>query len=142
MPLKVAINGFGRIGRLFFRAAMKNSDIQIVGVNDLVPADNLAYLLKYDTIHRHFNADVKAKDESTIVVNGKDVKTVSVKDPATLPWKDLGVDYVVESTGLFSDAEGAGKHLTAGAKCVIISAPTKSPETAPTLVMGVNEGSF
>jgi glyceraldehyde 3-phosphate dehydrogenase len=142
MPLKVAINGFGRIGRLFFRAAMKNSDIQIVGVNDLVPADNLAYLLKYDTIHRHFNADVKAKDESTIVVNGKDVKTVSVKDPATLPWKDLGVDYVVESTGLFTDAEGAGKHLTAGAKRVIISAPTKSPETVPTLVMGVNEGSF
>ena len=142
MPLKVAINGFGRIGRLYFRAAIKNPNIQIVGVNDLVPADNLAYLLKYDTVHRHFDADVKARDESTIVVNGKEVKTVSVKDPATLPWKDLGVDYVVESTGLFTDAEGAGKHLTAGAKRVIISAPTKSPETVPTLVMGVNEGSF
>jgi len=143
MPVKVAINGFGRIGRLFFRAATLNHpEIQIVGVNDLVPADNLAYLLKYDTVHRHFNADVKAKDENTIVVNGKEVRTVSVKDPATLPWKDLGVDYVIESTGLFTDAEGAGKHLTAGAKRVIISAPTKSPETVPTLVMGVNENTF
>jgi glyceraldehyde 3-phosphate dehydrogenase len=142
MPLKVAINGFGRIGRLFFRAAMKNPEIQIVGVNDLVPADNLAYLLKYDTVHRNFEADVKAKDGSTIVVNGKEVKTVSVKDPATLPWKDLGVDYVIESTGLFTDADGAGKHLAAGAKRVIISAPTKSPETVPTLVIGVNEGTF
>jgi len=107
-----------------------------------VPADNLAYLLKYDTVHRNFQADVKAKDESTIVVNGREVKTVSIKDPATLPWKDLGVDYVVESTGLFTDAEGAGKHLTAGAKRVIISAPTKSPETVPTLVIGVNESTF
>src|SRR5829696_5359293 len=142
MALKVAINGFGRIGRLFFRAALKNPGIQIVGVNDLVPADNLAYLLKYDTVHRNFNADVKAKDENTIVVNGKEVKTCAVKDPATLPWKDLGVDYVIESTGLFTDAEGAAKHLTAGAKRVIISAPTKSPETVPTLVVGVNENTF
>jgi glyceraldehyde 3-phosphate dehydrogenase len=142
MPLKVGINGFGRIGRLFFRAALKNPEIQVVGVNDLVPADNLAYLLKYDTVHRNFNADVKAKDENTILVNGKEVKTTAIKDPTTLPWKDLGVDYVVESTGLFTDAEGATKHLTAGAKRVIISAPTKSPETVPTLVMGVNENTF
>ena len=143
MPVRVAINGFGRIGRLFFRAATLNHpEIQVVGVNDLVPADNLAYLLKHDTVHRKFDADVRAKDESTIVVNGREVKTVSVKDPATLPWKDLGVDYVVESTGLFTDAEGAGKHLTAGAKRVIISAPTKSPETVPTLVIGVNENTF
>src|SRR5688572_20567175 len=143
MPVRVAINGFGRIGRLFFRAATLNHpEIQIVGVNDLVPADNLAYLLKYDTVHRNFEADIKARDENTIVVNGKEVKTCAVKDPATLPWKNLGVDYVIESTGLFTDAEGAGKHLAAGAKRVIISAPTKSPETVPTLVMGVNENTF
>src|SRR5688572_9879497 len=143
MPVRVAINGFGRIGRLFFRAATLNHpEIQIVGVNDLVPADNLAYLLKYDTVHRNFEADIKARDENTIVVNGKEVKTCAVKDPATLPWKNLGVDYVIESTGLFTDADGAGKHLAAGAKRVIISAPTKSPETVPTLVMGVNENTF
>jgi glyceraldehyde 3-phosphate dehydrogenase len=142
MALKVGINGFGRIGRLVFRAAAGNSNIQVVGINDLVPADNLAYLLKYDTVHGRFDGNVHAKDEKTLVVNGREIPCVSVRDPATLPWKDLGADYVIESTGLFTDQDGASKHLTAGAKRVIISAPTKSPETIPTLVMGVNEGSY
>jgi len=142
MPVKVAINGFGRIGRLYFRAAMNNPDIQIVGVNDLVPADNLAYLLKHDTVHGKFDATVTVEDEDTFIVNGKKIQTCAIKDPTTLPWGKLGADYVIESTGLFTDAEGAGKHLAAGAKRVIISAPTKSPETVPTLVLGVNENTF
>ena len=142
MPVKVAINGFGRIGRLYFRAAMKNPEIQIVGVNDLVPADNLAYLLKHDTVHGKFDAEVSVEDEDTFIVNGKKIQTSAIKDPTTLPWGKLGADYVIESTGLFTDAEGAGKHLAAGAKRVIISAPTKSPETVPTLVIGVNENTF
>jgi glyceraldehyde 3-phosphate dehydrogenase len=142
MALKVGINGFGRIGRLVFRAAASNPNIQIVGINDLVPADNLAYLLKYDTIHGRFDGKVEAKDEKTLLVNGREIPTVSIKDPATLPWRDLGADYVVESTGLFTDQEGAAKHITAGAKRVIISAPTKSPETIPTIVMGVNDGAY
>jgi glyceraldehyde 3-phosphate dehydrogenase len=142
MALKVGINGFGRIGRLFFRAAQRSKDIEIVGINDLVPADNLSYLLKYDTVHGKFDGNVVAKDETTIEVNGKTVKTTSVRDPATLPWKQMGVDYVIESTGLFTDHEGAQKHLAAGARRVIISAPTKTPETVPTLVMGVNQNSY
>ena len=142
MPVKVAINGFGRIGRLFFRAAMKNPEIQIVGVNDLVPADNLAYLLKYDTVHGKFDGTVTVEDQDTFVVNGKKIQTCAIKDPTTLPWGKLGADYVIESTGLFTDTEGANKHLAAGAKRVIISAPTKSPETVPTLVVGVNENTF
>lgn len=142
MALKVAINGFGRIGRLVFRALANNPNIQVVGINDLVPADNLAYLLKYDTIHGRFDGQVSAKDEKTIIVNGREVPTVSIKDPATLPWGSLGADYVVESTGLFTDFDGASKHLAAGAKRVIISAPTKTPETVPTIVMGVNEGAY
>ena len=142
MPVKVAINGFGRIGRLYFRAALKNPDIQIVGVNDLVPADNLAYLLKYDTVHGKFDRNVTVEDEDTFVVDGKRIQTSAIKNPTTLPWGKLGADYVIESTGLFTDSEGAGKHLQAGAKRVIISAPTKSPETVPTLVIGVNENTF
>ena len=142
MPLKIGINGFGRIGRLFFRAASKNPNIEFVGINDLVPADNLAYLLKYDTVHGKYEGEVKAEGENMLVVNGKRIPTVSVKDPAQLPWKASAADYVVESTGLFTDHEGASKHLTAGAKRVIISAPTKSPEQVPTLVMGVNEDKF
>ena len=142
MPLKVAINGFGRIGRLFFRAASTNPNIEIVGINDLVPADNLAYLLKHDTIHGKFEGEVRNDGESTLVVNGKKIPTVAVKDPAQLPWKANAADYVVESTGLFTDFEGASKHLAAGAKRVIISAPTKSPEQVPTLVMGVNQNAF
>jgi glyceraldehyde 3-phosphate dehydrogenase len=142
MAIKVGINGFGRIGRLFFRAAAANPNFHWVGINDLVPADNLAYLLKYDTVHGRFDGEVHAKDEKTLVVNGKEIPCVSIKDPATLPWKQNGADFVVESTGLFTDFEGASKHLTAGAKRVIISAPTKSPEQIPTIVMGVNEGSY
>jgi len=142
MALKVGINGFGRIGRLVFRASVTNPDIQFVGINDLVPADNLAYLLKYDTVHGRFEGQVHAKDEKTLVVNGREIPCFSVKDPAALPWKQVQADYVVESTGLFTDQENAAKHLTAGAKRVIITAPTKSPETVPTIVIGVNENTY
>jgi glyceraldehyde 3-phosphate dehydrogenase len=142
MALKVGINGFGRIGRLVFRAGVNNPNIEFVGINDLVPANNLAYLLKYDTIHGRFDGDVKAKDEKTLLVNGREIPCFSVRDPATLPWKDVAADYVVESTGLFTDYEGASKHLSGGAKRVLISAPTKTPEQVPTLVIGVNEKKF
>lgn len=141
MPIKVGINGFGRIGRLVFRAGFHNPNIQFVGINDLVPPDNLAYLLKHDTTHGRFNGKVEAKEDG-IVVDGKFVKCVSVKNPAELPWGQLGADYVVESTGLFTDGEGAGQHLKAGAKRVLISAPTKTPETVNTFVMGVNEKKY
>ena len=143
MAIKVGINGFGRIGRLVFRAAAQYSDdIQIVGVNDLVPADNLAYLLKYDTMHGPFQGEVSAEGEETIVANGKRIRCTSERDPASLPWKDLGVDYVIESTGLFTDHEKASAHLKAGAKKVVISAPTKDPEKVPTYVMGVNHDQY
>ncbi|MBI1371031.1 MAG: type I glyceraldehyde-3-phosphate dehydrogenase [Planctomycetes bacterium] len=141
MAIKVAINGFGRIGRLVVRAAAGDSDIEFVGINDLVPSDNLAYLLKYDSTHGQFKGSVEASEEG-ILVNGKLIKCVSVRNPEELPWGALGVDYVVESTGLFTDYEGAAKHLKAGAKRVVISAPTKSPEQVPTIVMGVNEDSL
>jgi glyceraldehyde 3-phosphate dehydrogenase len=121
------------------RAAIGDKDIEFVGVNDLVPAENLAYLLKYDSTHGRAEADITADGEN-IVVNGKKVPCCSVKDPAELPWKELGADYVVESTGLFRDADTAGKHLTAGAKRVVISAPAKGD--IPTLVMGVNHEKF
>jgi glyceraldehyde 3-phosphate dehydrogenase len=142
MPLKVGINGFGRIGRLVFRAGVNNPNIEFVGVNDLVTADNLAYLLKYDTIHGRFDGTVTNEGDNTLVVNGKKIPTFSVRDPATLPWKDRGAEVVVESTGLFTDYDSAMKHVTAGAKRVVISAPTKTPETVPTIVMGVNEGTY
>lgn len=139
MAINVAINGFGRIGRLVFRIAAGRNDINVVAINDLVPADNLAYLLKYDTVHGPFRGDVKVEGES-IVVNGKKTAVLNEKDPEKLPWKNMGVDYVIESTGLFKDAEKAGKHLTAGAKRVIITAPAK--EGIPTFVMGVNEDKY
>ncbi|MHB1158325.1 MAG: type I glyceraldehyde-3-phosphate dehydrogenase [Phycisphaerales bacterium] len=142
MALKVGINGFGRIGRLVFRAAAANPNIQIVGINDLVTADNLAYLLKYDTIHGPFDGSVTNEGDNTIVCNGRKIPTCSVKDPAQLPWKAVGADYVIESTGLFTDFEAASKHIAAGAKRVIISAPTKSPDQVPTLVMGVNDKNY
>jgi glyceraldehyde 3-phosphate dehydrogenase len=142
MAIKIGINGFGRIGRLFFRAASSRANIEFVGINDLVPADNLAYLLKYDSTHGRFAGEVKAKNETTLVVNGKEVPCFSVKDPAELPWKEKGATFVVESTGLFATAEGAAKHLEAGAERVVISAPTKSPDKVPTIVMGVNEGIY
>lgn len=139
--LKIAINGFGRIGRLAMRAALQHPDLEVVGINDLVPPDNLAYLLKYDSTHGRFAADIKAEAEA-IVVNGRPIPCVSVRNPAELPWGKLGVDYVIESTGLFTGFEGAANHLAAGARRVLISAPTKDPDKVRTLVMGVNHEAF
>jgi len=141
MALNVGINGFGRIGRLVFRAAVDNPAIKVVGINDLFPPESLAYLLKYDTTHGRFPGEVEAADGG-IVVNGRLIPVSAERDPASLPWKQRGADYIVESTGLFTDQVGASKHLTAGAKRVIISAPTKDPDKVPTLVLGVNADKF
>ncbi|MDX2146857.1 MAG: type I glyceraldehyde-3-phosphate dehydrogenase [Planctomycetota bacterium] len=148
MALRIGINGFGRIGRLVYRVAAEDPNIEIVAVNDLVPADNLAYLLQYDTMHRRFTLGGKpAKVESTetsFTVNGKVTKTMAERDPAKLPWKELGVHYVLESTGLFTEFEKAQLHITGGGcKRVMISAPTKSePAQVPTLCLGVNHENF
>lgn len=139
--LKVGINGFGRIGRLVFRAGIKNPALEFVGINDLVPPDNLAYLLKYDSTHGRYHGSVEAKEDG-IVVDGRFIKCVSVRNPAELPWKSLGAQYVIESTGLFTDYAGAENHLKAGASRVVLSAPTKDPEHVPTLLMGVNHQKF
>lgn len=139
MSVKVGINGFGRIGRNFFRTCTSFSDIEIVAINDLTDAATLAHLLKYDSVHGIFNADVKAKDNS-LFVNGREIKVTAIKDPIGLPWKDLGIDVVLESTGLFTDRATAGKHLDAGAGWVIISAPAKDPDV--TVCMGVNENTL
>ncbi|HHY59363.1 MAG TPA: ArsJ-associated glyceraldehyde-3-phosphate dehydrogenase [Clostridia bacterium] len=139
MTVKVAINGFGRIGRLVFRAAAKHPEIDVVAINDLTSAETNAHLLKYDSVHGTWDAEVKAVD-GAIEVNGKQVKVLAEKDPAQLPWKDLGVDVVVESTGLFTDANKAKAHLEAGAKKVIISAPAKNEDI--TIVLGVNEDKY
>lgn len=139
MTLRVAINGFGRIGRLVARLLLVRKDIEIVAVNDLVPPDNLAYLLKYDSTHRTLKAEVSST-ENAIIVDGKTILAFSEKDPSQLPWKKLGVDCVIESTGLFTTPELAAKHLEAGAKRVLISAPAKGD--IPTFVMGVNEEKF
>jgi len=141
MPIRVGINGFGRIGRLVFRAGVTNPDLEFVGVNDLFPPANLAYLLKHDSTHGKFEGTVEARDDG-LLVNAKFVKAVSVRNPAELPWRELKVDYVVESTGLFTDFAGAENHLRAGAKRVIISAPTKDPDKVPTLLVGVNHTKF
>ncbi|GDY00553.1 glyceraldehyde-3-phosphate dehydrogenase [Phycisphaerae bacterium] len=146
MAIRIGINGFGRIGRLVYRIAAEQG-VDVVAVNDLVPADNLAYLLKYDTMHRQFMLGGKPADvtatETSFTVNGKVTKTMAEKDPAKLPWKDLGVDYVLESTGLFTEFEKAMLHVSAGAKRVIISAPTKSDAAqVPTFCMGVNHENF
>lgn len=142
MVLKVGINGFGRIGRLVFRAGILHpEEIEFVGINDLVPPANLAYLLKYDSTHGRFKGQVESNDEG-IIVNGKFIPCMAVKNPAELPWKTLGADYVVESTGLFTTFDGAANHQTAGAKRVIISAPTKDPDKVKTLLMGVNHEEF
>ncbi len=141
MAIKVGINGFGRIGRLVFRAAAANPNIEFVGINDLFPPESLAYLLKYDTIHGKFDGTVEA-DGDCLVVNGKKVPVSAERDPANLPWGKLGADYVVESTGLFTAYPDAAKHVTAGAKRVVISAPTKTPDEVPTIVMGVNQDVF
>ncbi|MCC5639382.1 type I glyceraldehyde-3-phosphate dehydrogenase [Nostoc sp. CHAB 5844] len=139
--LKVGINGFGRIGRLVLRAGIYHPNIEFVGINDLVPPDNLAYLLKYDSTHGKFKGKVEAKEDG-IVIDGHFIPCVSIRNPAELPWGKLGADYVVESTGLFTDYESASQHLTAGAKRVVISAPTKDPDRVPTLLMGVNHDLF
>ncbi|MCX7966482.1 MAG: glyceraldehyde-3-phosphate dehydrogenase, partial [Syntrophorhabdaceae bacterium] len=136
MGYRVAINGFGRIGRLVLRAGIDNSDLDFVAVNDLTDAMTLAHLLKYDSVHGIMKADIKATDNS-IIVNGKEIKAYSIREPESLPWKDLGIDVVLESTGRFTDRAGAEKHLKAGAKKVVISAPAKGPDV--TFVLGVNE---
>jgi glyceraldehyde 3-phosphate dehydrogenase len=151
MAVKVAINGFGRIGRLVFRAISEQGligkDVEVVAVGDIVPADNLAYLLKYDSTQGRFNGTVGSEksapdklEPDVLIVNGKKMVVVSAKEPSQLPWKQLGVDIVIESTGLFTDVEKAKGHLAAGAKKVIISAPAKGD--CPTLVIGVNEDKY
>src|SRR5438105_9099761 len=139
MSVRVGVNGFGRIGRVFFRTALESKDIEVVGVNDLADAKSLAHLLKHDSVHGGLAAEVIAKD-SSIFVNGREVRVTAVKDPAALPWKELGVDVVVESTGIFRDTATASKHLQAGAKKVIITAPAKDPDV--TIVLGVNEQAY
>src|SRR5499433_670453 len=151
MAVKVAINGFGRIGRLVFRAMVEQGlvgkEVDVVAVGDIVPADNLAYLLKYDSTQGRFNGTVSSEksaadkaEDDVLVVNGQKIQVVSAKEPSQLPWKQMGVDLVIESTGLFTDVEKAKGHLAAGAKKVIISAPAKGD--CPTIVMGVNEGTY
>src|SRR5690242_9855582 len=151
MAVKVAINGFGRIGRLVFRALVEQgllgTELDVVAVGDIVPADNLAYLLKYDSTQGRFKGTVGSKksaadkpEDDVLIVNGKEIKVVSAKSPAELPWKALGVELVIESTGLFTDVEKAKGHLAAGAKKVIISAPAKGD--CLTVVLGVNEGKY
>ncbi len=139
--LKVGINGFGRIGRLVFRYGISNPNFQFVGINDLVPPENLAYLLKYDSTHGRFQGTVEAKDDG-IVVNDQFIPCMSIRDPAELPWGESKVDYVVESTGLFTKHDGASKHIAAGAKRVVLSAPTKDPDKIPTLLVGVNHETY
>jgi glyceraldehyde 3-phosphate dehydrogenase len=139
--LKVGINGFGRIGRLVLRAAINNSNIEFVGINDLVPPENLAYLLKYDSTQGRFSGTVEVQGDG-MLVNGKFIPCFAQRNPADLPWGDLNTDYVIESTGLFTTYEGAENHLKAGAKRVILSAPTKSPDKVPTFLVGVNHATF
>jgi glyceraldehyde 3-phosphate dehydrogenase len=136
MSIRVGVNGFGRIGRVFFRAALEARDIEVVAVNDLADAKTLAHLLNHDSVHGNLPAEVSSKD-GAIFVNGREVRVLALKDPGALPWKELNVDVVVESTGLFVDTATASKHIQAGAKKVIITAPAKDPDV--TLVLGVNE---
>jgi len=137
--MKVGINGFGRIGRLVFRAAMNNPQVEIVGINDLIDVDYMAYMLKYDSTHGIFKGEISI-DGGHLVVNGKKIRVTAEKDPANLKWDEIGAEYVVESTGLFLDQEKAGLHLKAGAKRVIMSAPAK--DDTPTFVMGVNHNQY
>ena len=139
MATRIGINGFGRIGRNVLRASLGDGSLDFVAINDLTDAKTLAYLLKYDSVHGTLQVPVEAKGDD-LVVDGKPIKVLAIKDPKELPWKALGVDMVIESTGRFTDREGAGKHLAAGAKTVIISAPAKDPDA--TIVLGVNEGVF
>ena len=140
MTIKVGINGFGRIGRNVLRSAVQNfKDIEIVGINDLLEPEYLAYMLQYDSVHGRFKGEVSV-DGNTLVVNGKKIRLTQERDPANLKWGDVGADVVIESTGLFLDKDGAGKHLTAGAKKVIISAPSK--DDTPMFVFGVNDKTY
>ena len=139
MPIKIAINGFGRIGRLVYRAGFKSKYVEFVAVNDLANTKTLAHLLKYDSVHGIMNAEVK-DTEKAIIVDGKEIKAFTEREPENLPWKELGVDVVLESTGRFTDRAGAEKHLKAGAKKVVISAPAKNPDV--TFVLGVNEEDY
>src|SRR5881397_1828104 len=139
MSTRVGVNGFGRIGRVFFRTALESKDIEVVGVNDLADAKTLGHLLKHDSVHGTLRTEVIAKGES-LFVDGREIRVCALKDPATLPWRDLGVDVVVESTGIFRDTATASKHLQAGAKKVIITAPAKDPDA--TIVLGVNEQTY
>ena len=137
--MKVGINGFGRIGRLAFRAAAERNDIEIVGINDLVEPDYMAYMLKYDSTHGQFKGTIEVKD-GNLVVNGKTIRVTAEKDPANLKWDEVGAEVIIESTGLFLTQETAGKHIQAGAKKVVMSAPAK--DDTPTFVMGVNHKSL
>lgn len=139
MTTKVAVNGFGRIGRLVFRHLMKNDALEVAAVNDIAPLDNLLYLLKYDSVQRESEEEIKQNGDG-FLFGGKQVRFTSERDPVDLPWEELGVDLVIESTGFFTSREGASKHLEAGAKRVIISAPAKNEDI--TICMGVNEDSY
>ena len=140
MATRVGINGFGRIGRNFYRAHLeRGGDFEVVAVNDLADPEILAHVLRYDSTHGVLDADIEASD-GELTVNGSSFRVLSERDPEALPWKDLGVDVVVESTGLFTDREGASKHLTAGARKVLISAPATDPDI--TIVLGVNDGAY
>ncbi len=140
MSIKVGINGFGRIGRMVFRAAAQNfSDIEIVGINDLLEPDYLAYMLKYDSVHGRFKGDVSVEGD-TLIVNGKKIRLTAVKDPSELKWGEIGADVVIESTGLFLTKETAQKHIDAGAKKVLMSAPSK--DDTPMFVFGVNDKTY
>ena len=139
MVTKVAVNGFGRIGRLVFRHLMKNKALEVAAINDIAPLDNLLYLLKYDSVQRETEEEIR-ENGNGFLFGGKQVRFTSERDPANLPWKELGVDIVIESTGFFTDRVGAAKHLEAGAKRVIISAPAKNEDK--TICMGVNEDEY
>ena len=135
--MRIAINGFGRIGRIFLRTILSRPGIDVIAINDITDTATLAHLFKYDSVHRGFKGTVTS-DEHNLCINGKTIKVFAEKDPALLPWKELGIDLVIESTGKFISAEGAGKHITAGAAQVIISAPS-SDKNIPTIVLGVND---
>lgn len=139
MTIRVGINGFGRIGRLVFRAAQERNDIEIVGINDLIDVEYMAYMLRYDTMHGQFKGSIEVKD-GKLVVNGKSIRVTAEKDPANLKWNEVGADYVVESTGLFLTKEKAQGHIAAGAKYVVMSAPSK--DDTPMFVCGVNTDSY
>ena len=141
MTIKVGINGFGRIGRMVFRAAVEDfKDIEIVAINDLLEPDYLAYMLKHDSVHGRFKGEVTLEGNNTLVVNGNKIRLTAIKDPLELKWNEVGADVVIESTGLFLTKETCEKHLTAGAKKVIMSAPSK--DDTPMFVCGVNDKTY